>query len=75
MNHVAHPLRYKLHFDTYFLILLNFIGCFNKHGNNSDNVTRNGYPRLSSNQDILKKSYDSTNDVTNKVLSRDSSYI
>ena len=41
--------RYRLHFDTYFLIFLAFLESlkifFNKAGYNFDDASKNGYPR------------------------------
>ena len=41
--------RYRLHFDTWFLILITFFwvfkNFFNKHANNLDDVSENGYFR------------------------------
>ena len=40
--------NYRLHFNTYFLILLNFYvlkGCFNKHGCNFDDASKIGYSK------------------------------
>ena len=55
-----------------------FNDCFSKYGYNFDDVSKNGYTRLSLNKAILKNGYDviiSNHDVTSKILSCDSNYV
>ena len=51
--------RYRLNFSTWFLVLLLFLESlkifFNKIGYIFDDVSKNGYPRSSYNNGILKK--------------------
>ena len=51
-----------------------FNNCFNKHGSNFDDVSKNGYPRPSEKKVFWNKGYDVIISVTNKILSRDSNY-
>ena len=39
--------RYTLNFGTLFYLFWVFKGCFNKHGYNFDDVSKNGYSRPS----------------------------
>ena len=54
-----------------------FKDCFNKHGQNFDDISKNGYPRSSLKKDFFKKAYDViifAHDVTNTILSGVSNY-
>ena len=71
--------RYRLHFDTYFLIILNFLWVFkdflNKHGYNLDDVSENCYSKPSLNKGIGYEVIISVHHVSNTILLPDSNYI
>ena len=73
--------RYRLHFNTGFLIYLIcrlFKGCFNKRGWHFDDVSKDGCSRPSQIKIFCNKGYGviiSVLYVTDKILSCDSNYI
>ena len=74
--------RYRLHFDTQFLILLSFIESLKIFLINMVTIlmmsAKMATPGLRKIKVFWKKGYDViifVNDVTNKILSRDSNYI
>ena len=72
--------KYRLHLDTLSLISHNFWvfkDCFNKHGYNFNDISKNGYSRTFKIKRFWNKGYDviiSVHHVTNKILSLDSNY-